>query len=194
MLIQLPTLETERLILRKLCMQDAVDMYEYALDPEIAALGLWLPFHSIEDSLKDLTEVIEGYDKGEIFVWAIELKSNSKMIGRIGLGDYSLKNARAELGYASNRKYWGQGLITEAVKQIIEFSFINLAMNRIQAVCLPENVASIRVLEKVGMQFEGVQREYTFVRGKFDDLNLYSILKREWQEAKNNGTNKTTQC
>ncbi|MCP6758913.1 MAG: GNAT family N-acetyltransferase [Fischerella sp. CENA71] len=173
-------------------MQDAVDMYEYASDPEIANLGLWLPFHSIEDSLKDLTEVIEGYDKGEIFAWAIELKNANKMIGRIGLGDYSLKNARAELGYASNRRYWGKGLMTEAVKQIIDFSFINLAMNRIEAVCLPENVASIRVLEKVGMQFEGVKREYTFVRGKFDDLNLYSILKREWQEAKTNFANKTT--
>ncbi|TBR59662.1 hypothetical protein B4U84_01675 [Westiellopsis prolifica IICB1] len=81
MLKQLPTLETERLILRKLCMQDAVDMYEYASDPEIATLGLWLPFHSIEDSLKDLTKVIEAYDKGEIFAWAIELKNENKMIG-----------------------------------------------------------------------------------------------------------------
>ncbi|TFI54231.1 N-acetyltransferase [Mastigocladus laminosus UU774] len=126
--------------------------------------------------------------------WAIELKNENKMIGRIGLGDYNLKNARAELGYASNRRYWGKGLMTEAVKQIIDFSFINLGMNRIEAVCLPENITSIRVLQKVGMQFEGVKREYTFVRGKFDDLNSYSLLKREWQEANTKFTNKTTLC
>ncbi|BAZ19407.1 GCN5-related N-acetyltransferase (plasmid) [Kalymmatonema gypsitolerans NIES-4073] len=180
----LPTLETKRLTLRKLCMEDAADMYEYACDPEIASFGLWLPFHSIEDSKKDLAEVIEGYNKGEIFVWAMELKTERKMIGRIGLGDYSFRNARAEVGYASNRKYWGKGLMTEAVKQIIDFSFAKLGMNRISAVCLPDNVASIRILEKVGMQLEGVKREYTFIRGKFDDLNLYSILKKEWQSAK----------
>lgn len=181
----LPTLETERLLLRKLCLKDAVDMYEYACDPEIASFGLWLPFFSIEDSNKDIVEIMEGYNRGESLVWAMELKTNQKMIGRIGLGDYSSKNARAEIGYASNRKYWGKGLMTEAVKQIIDFCFTSLGMNRIEAVCLPDNVASIRVLEKVGMSFEGVKREYTFIRGKFDDLKSYSILKRDWQEPKN---------
>lgn len=102
------------------------------------------------------------------------------MIGRISLSHYSLRNARAEMDYAMNRKHWGKGLMTEAAKKVINFAFTTLNFNRIEAVCLPENLASIRVLEKNGMQLEGIKREYTFIRGKFDDLKLYSVLKREW--------------
>jgi ribosomal-protein-alanine N-acetyltransferase len=176
----LPSLETKRLLLRKLRLEDAEDMLEYAVDPEIAGLGLWLPFHTLADSQTDLADTLERYNKGDLVDWAIVLKAENKMIGRAGLHPISLSNARAEVGYASNRKYWGQGYMTEAIEEIITFGFQRLYLNRIEALILPENSASMRVAEKVGMKFEGLRRECTYIRGKFDDLRMYSILRQEW--------------
>ncbi len=184
LLKDLPILETERLLLRKLSMHDAEDMYEYAIDPEIASRGLWLPFHSLEDSLADLSETLEMYAKGELPSWAIVHKADNKMIGRCGLQRYSPTHFRAELSYAMNRHYWGQGYMTEAARRLVQFGFEVMELNRIEAVVLPENIGSIRVLQKVGMSFEGVRREHTFIRGKFDDLQMYSILRPEWAGPK----------
>ncbi len=179
-LLDLPALETERLLLRKLHLEDAEDMFEYAVDPELAGLGMWLPFHTIEDSRADLEETLRNYAKGELVDWAIVLKAEAKMIGRAGLGRYSPRNYRAELGYALNRRYWGKGYMTEAAQVIMAFGFGALGLHRIEANVLSENSASIHILEKLGMQYEGVKREATFVRNRFDDVKLYAILSREW--------------
>jgi [ribosomal protein S5]-alanine N-acetyltransferase len=176
----LPSLETERLLLRQLEMRDAEDMFEYALDRELAIMGLWLPFDKLEDSYDDLKETLEQYDQANIMDWAIELKSEQKMIGRLGLRPYSYVNRRAELGYALNRKYWGKGYTTEAVKAVLNFGFETIKMNRIEAEVLPDNPASIRVLQKVGMTLEGVKREATFIRKQADDLQWYAVLRSEW--------------
>ncbi len=176
----LPTLATERLLIRRLTMEDAQDMFEYAQDPEIAGLGLWLPQPTLEDSLQDLTETLEAYERGHYMSWAMELKAEGKMIGRIGLSAYSPRSRRAELGYALNRNYWGKGYASEAVGAVLEFGFRTVGLHRIEANALPENAASIRVLEKVGMNYEGKRRECTFIRGKFDDLNLYGLLEQDF--------------
>jgi [ribosomal protein S5]-alanine N-acetyltransferase len=175
-----PEIETERLLLRKLSVADASDMYEYAQDVELAGLGLWKPLSTLEQCAADLQTVEERYAAGDCFAWALEVKAERKMIGRAGFVQYSSEHARAELGYALNRRYWGQGYMTEATKAIIEHGFRSLHLHRVEAICLPENRASIRILEKVGMRFEGMKREATFVRGKFDDLHLYGLLQREW--------------
>jgi ribosomal-protein-alanine N-acetyltransferase len=178
----LPALETSRLLIRKLRAEDAESQHEYATDQEIASLGLWLKaYESLAESQEDIAHELEGYAKGANVTWAIEYKPENKMIGRISLMPFSQRNFRAELGYAMNRNYWGKGLMTEAAQRVVDFGFQELGLNRIEAICLPENTASKRVLEKVGMKLEGIKRESTFVRGKFDDLCLYSVLKREWQ-------------
>jgi [ribosomal protein S5]-alanine N-acetyltransferase len=176
----LPTLETERLILRKLTLDDAQDMFEYAQDSEIARLGLWQPFYTLQDSIDDLNSVLEGYAQGKMMTWAMEHKEDRKMIGRLVLGHYEPDDARADLGYAMNRRYWGKGYATEAIRRVVKFGFEELSLNRIGAVVLPENIASIRVLEKAGLKFEGVRREFAFIGDKYCDLHCYSILKREW--------------
>lgn len=182
LLKDLPALETERLLLRKLRMEDAGDMYEYAIDPEIASMGMWEPFHSLEDSLQDLTETLEGYAKGTLLSWAIEYKAEQKMIGRVSLMPFSRRNLRAEIGYAMNRQYWGKGLMSEALRRLIQFAFTDLGLNRVEAAVFPDNPRSIAVLEKAGLKLEGVRRESTFRDGQFVDVNLYSLLKREWQQ------------
>jgi ribosomal-protein-alanine N-acetyltransferase len=180
MLKDLPTLETERLILRKLTLDDAQDMFEYAQDTEIARLGLWDPFYVLQDSVNDINEALEGYASGKMITWAMEHKEDQKMIGRLGFGQYQPADSRADVGYAMNRRYWGKGYATEAIRRVVRFGFEVMNLNRIGAVVLPENIASIRVLEKAGLKFEGVRREFAFIGGKYYDLHCYSILKREW--------------
>ena len=176
----IPVLETERLILRPLKIEDFEDYYEYANDPETAYLGLWQPYLSREDARADLEGLIREYQTERFFWWALEEKTDHKLIGRCELGAYSRFHSRAEVSYALNRLYWRKGYISEAIKQVIQYGFEVLNLNRISAVCLPENKGSQRVLEKAGMILEGVMRQHTFVHGKFDDLNLYSLLREEW--------------
>jgi len=85
-----------------------------------------------------------------------------------------------EIAYALSRKYWRKGLMTEAVKEVIKFGFEKMNLNRIYARCFPENIGSYRVMEKAEMQFEGILRKQMFIKGKFQDMKLYSILRREY--------------
>jgi ribosomal-protein-alanine N-acetyltransferase len=179
----LPGIETERLVLRKLRVEDAEDMFEYGQDPEIAFRGMWSPLGSLEESRADIAEAIESYAAGSLIGWAIEHRADRKMIGRIGLGPYSRLNHRAEIGYAMHRAYWGLGLATEAVRGVLGFAFQEMGLNRVQAIVLPDNIGSIRVLEKAGMQREGLLRGYQYVRGEYQDVCMYGVLKGEWEAA-----------
>jgi [ribosomal protein S5]-alanine N-acetyltransferase len=176
----LPTLETPRLILRKLRMEDAEDMFEYAQDRELGLNGLWLPYTHLQESIDDLAEAVQEYAKGNFWDWAIEHRTDQKMIGRLGLHGYHPKDNRADLGYALNRKYWGQGYGTEAAHAVVKFGFEVLGLHRIGASVLPDNAGSIRILTKIGMQFEGVKRDFTAIRGRHEDLHSYSVLRPEW--------------
>ncbi|HEX8599370.1 MAG TPA: GNAT family protein [Chloroflexia bacterium] len=177
----LPDIETERLVLRKLRMEDAEDMFEYGRDQEIAFRGLWPPLQSLEESRADLAEAQEGYAAGSEISWAIEHREDRRMIGRIGLGPYSRMNRRAEIGYAMNRSYWGRGLATEAVRGVLGFAFRNMGLNRVQAIVLPDNIGSMRVLEKAGMQREGLLRKYQYVLGDYWDVYMYGVLRSDWE-------------
>jgi ribosomal-protein-alanine N-acetyltransferase len=177
----LPTLETPRLILRKLRMDDAEDMFEYAQDRELGLNGLWLPYTQLQESIDDLAEAIAAYEKGNLWDWAIEHRADRKMIGRLNFHHYRPKDASAEIGYALNRRYWGQGYGTEATGRLLHFGFEQMNLHRISAVVLTDNLASIRVLTKIGMRFEGVMREAIAIRGYHEDLHSYSILRPEWE-------------
>lgn len=178
----LPVLETEHLLIRELRMSDAQDQLEYAQDDEIAALGLWLPQKTLQENINDIQETINHYANGDNFSWAVEHRADHKMIGRIQLGGYNVRDARADLGYAYNRLYWGKGYATEAAHAILQFGFDTLKLHRVGAKVLPNNVGSIRVLEKLGFRREGTLRQTYALRGSHEDLLCYSILAPEWRE------------
>ncbi|SDZ86221.1 ribosomal-protein-alanine N-acetyltransferase [Thalassobacillus cyri] len=90
------------------------------------------------------------------------------------------KHKRAKIGYVLAEEYWGQGFTTEAAEKIIAFEFNELNLERIQARCFVDNIGSQRVMEKVGMTREGTIRKGMLVKGKFQDLKLYSILSEEF--------------
>lgn len=171
-------LETPRLILRALTLSDLDDLYEYASDPEIDRYTPWEHFKSMDEAREDLNHYLVRYEKGEFRTWGIEHRADKKLIGIINFGHLVPEDRRAEMGYTIARKYWGQGLATEAAKALIQYGFEKLDLARIEAVVLPENAASAKVLLKAGMQYEGLLRNYQVWKGKPSDLEMYAIVRK----------------
>jgi ribosomal-protein-alanine N-acetyltransferase len=178
----LPELETERLLLRKMRPDDAEAMFTYASDPEVTRYVLWETHRSIEDSESFLGFAAEGYRRGDFGGWGVVLKDSGAFVGTCGIDvDYAPEHARAELGYVLSREHWGRGLMPEAARAVIRFGFGRMRLNRLEARCIAENTASARVMEKAGMTYEGTLREREFIKGAYRDMKLYSILRREYR-------------
>ena len=179
-----PKLETRQLILRKLTLDDGQEIFEYASDPEVAENLPWERHKSVEDSINFLKLAIQNYEEKKVADWGIVNKKDNKLIGTIGYMWLLPEHNRAEIGYALSNKYWGKGLMTEAVSEIIRFGFEQMKLNRIEARCFMKNIASEKVLYKVGMTYEGIARESLFGKGIYYDLKVYSILRREYYTKK----------
>ena len=177
----LPIIETERLLLRKITFNDADDIYEYTSDQLVSQYVTWDHHETIMDTKGFIHFVNQQYTLKKLAPWGIEYKDNGKLIGTIDFVSWQPKHFNAEIGYAIARPYWGQGMTTEATKALIDFGFTKMNVVRIQARCMIENIGSQRVMEKCGMSFEGIIRKAIFSKGKQHDLKLYSILKEEFE-------------
>lgn len=181
---KMPLIETERLILRKMRADDAADMFEYAARKDVTEYLTWYP-HPDKAYTRDYLEYLgTKYRTGDFFDWAITLKKeNGKMIGTCGFTSFDFANDGAEVGYVLNPEYRGQGLVPEALLAVLEFGFNNLLLHRAEAKYIVGNDASRRVMEKVGMKFEGIKREGMLIKGNFRDIGVCSILKDEFYET-----------
>jgi [ribosomal protein S5]-alanine N-acetyltransferase len=175
----LPTLETERLLLRKITLEDAWDMHYYGSNENVSKFVTWETHKSLSDTREFIEFVLSKYENKKIAPWGIEYKENGKLIGTIDFVSWQLKHNIAEIGYVLSQDYWGKGITTEAAKEVIKFGFENMDLVRIQARCDIENIGSARVMEKVGMTFEGVIRKGIFVKSKHRDIKMYSIINEE---------------
>jgi [ribosomal protein S5]-alanine N-acetyltransferase len=171
------TLETDRLLLRKMSMADVADIFAYASDSEVSKYTSWPTHQAIADSQQFLESVIAKYEAGQPMDWGIEHKRDRKLIGTCGFASWEYNHARAEIGYVLSRQYWGQGYMTEAVKAVIAFGFHVMMLNRIQATCMVDNLASARVMQKAGMHYEGTLQEYAFFKDRYCDLKVYATIK-----------------
>ena len=170
----LPTLYSERLILRPFTLADATDVQRLAGSPDVASTTMNIP-HPYEAGMAESWIARHGpeFEAGTMAVWAITVAS--ALTGAISLR-LERDHHRAELGYWIGQPYWGQGYATEAAATILEYGFTTLGLNRIQATHLIRNPASGRVMQKVGMRFEGVHREYFWKNGRPEDIARYAIL------------------
>ena len=161
----LPTLETERLILRKVNPDDAEDVFDYASEPDVARFVPWEVHRSLEDSREFINCVLKQYEAGKPAPWAIVWKENGKMIGTIDYVAWYPGHFRAEFGFILSKAYWGKGIAPEAARKVMDFGFERMGLNRIEAECMAENIRSQRVLQKLGMRLEGVFREKYLLKG-----------------------------
>ncbi len=176
----LPVLETKRLILRPITLDDAEDIFEYARDSTLKRYTTWQTHETLKDSVAFIRGVVRNYRQYQPAPWGVIHKDDNKLIGTFGFCHLAPKYQRAMVGYVLAPKYWGQGLATEALKEIIDFGFNQLDLNRIEAICSDVNVPSSRVLEKAGMKMEGILDEYFPMNGEMRDGKSYRILRREW--------------
>ena len=175
----LPTLETERLILRKMTLEDVEAIFAYSSDPEVSRYTLWDTHRSIEDSRAFLELEVSKRERGGEPDWGIVYKGDHRLVGTCGIISWEPHHARAEIGYALSREYWGQDLMPEAARAMIRFGFERMSLNRIEARCIAENAASARVMEKAGMTHEGTLRQRELIKGAYRDIEVYAILREE---------------
>ncbi|OCA91005.1 GCN5 family acetyltransferase [Bacillus sp. FJAT-27225] len=181
----LPVLETERLLLRKITPADADDIFAYGSKEEVAAYVTWDTHRTIEDTQTFIGYVLNQYHNKKVAPWGIELKETGRLIGTIDFVWWQPAHNSAEIGYVIAPQYWGKGICTEAAKVIMQFGFEQMELVRIQARCFAENIGSARVMEKAGMSFEGINRKAMFTKGKHRDLKVYSILQEEFSLLQN---------
>jgi len=177
-------LETEDLILRAVRQEDLEDIFDYGRDPEVARYVTWPEHKSIEDSQTFLDFVMARYEKGDYHIRAIVEKSSGKMIGTIDFVKGIHPHNWAELAYVLNRSYWGRGIMTQAAKAVLAYGFDDLNLNRIFARAIDLNKGSYRVMEKLGMTYEGRTRQVFKDGDTYYDVLNYSILRDEYESMK----------
>lgn len=179
-------LETDRLMIRPVRESDLPAIFEYASRKEVAEHVTFNTHETLEDTKRFYEYAKKNYAEGLFEPMGIILKDrgDDKVMGTIGLFSRGKKSFTAEFGYALHLDLWGQGIMTEALEAMIDFSFNNLPYERLQAHCMVENPASGKVMEKAGMTYEGTFRNLMYVKEKFRTLKCYSILRSEWEAKK----------
>lgn len=175
-----PVLETPRLYLRKMLKRDSTDMYEYASRRDVTEFLLWEPHHSEAYTHKYLSYLQSRYRAGDFYDWAIVWRDTDKMIGTCGFTRFHMDANAAEIGYVLNPVFWGIGVAPEAVRAVMRFGFRQLNLHRIEARYMIGNNRSRRVMEKVGMTFEGIGRDAMHVKGKYVSIGTCAILRNEY--------------
>lgn len=177
---EFPVLETDRLILRQVTNDDAKSLLTYFSDTDVMRYYGLEPFKSIDDALDEISWYKSIFEKGTGIRWGISLKGSDKIIGSCGFFNRAVEHSRTEIGYELSKEYWGKGIAGEALESVVKYGFQNLQLERIEALVEPANLASLKLLDKMGFEKEGLLRHYEFTCGKFDDLYIYSILKSDF--------------
>lgn len=182
--MNVPELETPRLKLIELNESHAVALFDVFSDEE--SMRYWDdPPHKNVDETKDLLAFLaKRIEDGRGICWGICLKEAPKDV--VGLVTYNAyrKDRNGYIGYVIARKHWNKGLTTEALKVFVEYGFSQLEVHRIEAHVEPENIASAKVLTKIGFQKEGLLRESTFNKGQYQDMVYYGLLKTDKRNTK----------
>ena len=177
----MPTLVTKRLMLRPFMLSDGPTVQQLAGDIAIADTTLNLP-HPYKNGMAEnwISAHAEAFDKLEGLTLAVTSKADKCLLGAISLMSIA-KGHLAELGYWVGKPYWNQGFCTEAGGAIISYAFTDLGLIRVHAAHFARNPASGRVMKKLGMQHEGTRRQHVRKWDNFEDLELYGILRQDWE-------------
>ncbi|WP_225977576.1 GNAT family N-acetyltransferase [Nostoc sp. CENA543] len=178
--------QTPRLLLRNFQCSDTIAFANYRSDPEIAKYQSWdVPFSEIQATafIESLQQVTPGV-LGEWYQLAIELKSTGEMIGDCAFCILADDEQQAEIGFTLARQYQGKGYATEAITYLLNYLFTTYKLHRVRANCDAENIASIKLLQRVGMRCEGHFIKSLWFKNNWVDEMWFAILRDEWYQAK----------
>ena len=183
-----PRLETRRLLLRRITEGDRADWLEVWRSPGV--LDYLIDFDGAPDEAV-AREIIDWarriFDERSGIRWAITLKPGDRMIGSCGFHLLSLRDQRAEVGYELHADYWRQGIMSEALKAVLDFCFGRLALHRVEADVVEGNAASAALLKKAGFTLEGVWRERVYKRHGYQSLWQFGLLAPEYRALRRAG-------
>jgi RimJ/RimL family protein N-acetyltransferase len=181
-------LETPRLILRSFTEHDIKPFMLYRSDPQVARYQGWEAPFSWEQATQFVSEMIARIpgEPGQWYQIALEQKLTGQMIGDCVFQRLTEDHRQAEIGITLARQFQRQGYASEAVSRLLDHLFSDLGLHRVRANCDPENIASSRLLEKVGMRHEGRFIESLWFKGRWTDEDWYAILRKDWQAPQTN--------
>ena len=176
---ELPTIATERLLLRPFTLDDAADVQRLAGDQAVADTTLSIP-HPYPDGAAEqwISSHAERFESHEIMTLAVTLRDGGELAGCISLR-LNDAHGRAELGYWMGVPYWNRGYCSEAARALVAYGFEQMGLHRVYAYHFVRNPASGRVMQKAGMTYEGTLRQHAKKRERYEDLAAYGILRSE---------------
>lgn len=175
------TLQTQRLILRRFCIEDAPAMYQnWANDEQVTKYLRWPVHQDVNVTKSVLSDWIAHYDDPSYYQWAIVVKESGDVIGSIGVVEQKDEIAMVHIGYCIGRAWWHQGITSEALQALIHFFFREVGSNRIESMHDPRNENSGKVMEKCGMKLEGVLRQADSSNQGICDACLYALLAEDY--------------
>lgn len=179
-------IETTRLLLRRAVREDAEPMFRnWASEPEVTKYLTWPAYERVESGYQILDLWSKEYEKTDYYQWMIVLKEIGEPIGSISVVRQNDRVEEAEIGYCIGSRWWHKGIMTEALKAVIQFLFTEVGMNRIAARHDPNNPHSGDVMRKCGMQYEGTMRSADRNNQGICDTVQYAILKSDWESLYN---------
>ena len=177
-------LETSRLILRPFALEDAQAMYDnWASDPEVTAYLSWPTHGSVEISRTVTADWVSHYGEESYYQWAIVPKELGQPIGSIAAVNVNDHIGKAEIGYCIGKAWWHQGIMTEALREVIRFFLEEVGMNRVEACHDPKNPNSGAVMAKCGMRYEGTQRQAGRNNQGLCDVSWYAVVACDKEDA-----------
>jgi len=186
-LARLPlVIETPRLVLRPIARDDVDALWPYVSDPELPKMVSWAAHRDRADTVAFVEHQLEGLARGTDLTWGIALEG--RVVGCIGLGGITWQFRawridRAELGYWLGRPHWGQGLMSEAALAATQWGFETLGLHKITIGCVEGNLASQRIIEKLGYRFLAVHEEDFWRDGRWQAHRRYELTTTEWVDS-----------
>jgi len=179
-----PQLETERLILQEMTLDD-VEFYFHHFNNDKIIEGCCFPGPRTLEAAKEELEryCISPFKEDKGIRWGIVRKGDNELIGTCGYYDWNKTTRRAEIGYDLDPAYWGQGIMTEALQTMLRYGFEKMRLNRIQAIIDSNNTQSMKLVYRLGFKKEGVLRQRSYFNGKFRDDACFSLLREDWEKS-----------
>ena len=175
-----PTLTTDRLILREVVAADAADVFVFRSDYEVQYYN-GAPMKELAEAVALIDWLSEKFKTQETICWGITLREENRVVGLCSFHNISAHQRAVALGYDLTRTHWRRGIATEAVGATIRFGFTQMNLHRIEVSTCMDDLPSVRLVERLGFQREGIRREATLEDdGLFHGIGIFGLLQREY--------------
>lgn len=177
---RIPQLTGDRIVLRPIEDSDLLSLFAIYSDEEVVKYWSSPAMTALAEAEELLVSIRSGFAKRELFEWGVALRETDELFGTCTLYNLDVRHRRGEIGFALRRTHWGRGFASEALSLALSFAFERLDLHRIEADADPENVQSLRLMERHGFKREGYLRERWHHLGEVRDAVFLGLLRSEW--------------